>query len=94
MVGSTIGSVLDSSTAGYSLATSASWCCHDSPKHAALLKLPSTTFGYTSFAVENRRKHGEHKLETFKLLDFTYICGRICGNRGFIVKRETATKRL
>src|SRR5580704_11675582 len=48
VVGGTIGSVVDFSTAAYSLAISASWWCHDSPKYAAFLKLPSTTFGYTS----------------------------------------------
>ena len=46
------------------------------------------------FAAENRRKRGERKPETFTFLGFTHICGRMRGNGGFIVKRETATKRL
>jgi RNA-directed DNA polymerase len=46
------------------------------------------------FAAENRRKRGERKPETFTFLGFTHICGQIRGNKGFIVKRETATKRL
>ena len=46
------------------------------------------------FAAENRRKRGEGKPETFTFLGFTHICGRKQLERGFIVKRETATKRL
>ena len=46
------------------------------------------------FAAENRRKRGERKPETFTFLGFTHICGQIRGSKGFIVKRETATKRL
>jgi RNA-directed DNA polymerase len=46
------------------------------------------------FAAENRRKRGERKPETFTFLGFTHICGQTRGNKGFIVKRETATKRL
>jgi RNA-directed DNA polymerase len=46
------------------------------------------------FAAENRRKRGERKPETFTFLGFTHICGQIRGNKGFIVKPETATKRL
>jgi group II intron reverse transcriptase/maturase len=46
------------------------------------------------FAAENRRKRGERKPETFTFLGFIHICGQIRGNKGFIVKRETATKRL
>ncbi len=46
------------------------------------------------FAAANRRKRGERKPETFSFLGFTHICGQIRGNKGFIVKRETATKRL
>jgi hypothetical protein len=46
------------------------------------------------FAAENRRKRGERKPETFAFQGFTHIFGRFRGSRGFIVKRETATKRL
>jgi RNA-directed DNA polymerase len=46
------------------------------------------------FAAENRRKRGERKPETFTFLGFTHICGRKHRSGGFIVKRETATKRL
>ncbi len=46
------------------------------------------------FITENQRKRGERKPETFTFLGFTHICGQIRGNKGFIVKRETATKRL
>jgi hypothetical protein len=46
------------------------------------------------FAAENRRKRGERKPETFTFLGFTHLCGRTLKNAGFIVKRQTATKRL
>jgi RNA-directed DNA polymerase len=46
------------------------------------------------FAAENRRKRGERKPETFTFLGFTHICGRKYRSGGFIVKRETAAKRL
>jgi group II intron reverse transcriptase/maturase len=46
------------------------------------------------FAAENRRKRGERKPETFTFLGFTHLCGRTLKNPGFIVKRQTATKRL
>jgi hypothetical protein len=46
------------------------------------------------FAAENRRKRGERKPETFTFLGFTHFCGRTRKGDGFIVKRETATKRL
>jgi group II intron reverse transcriptase/maturase len=46
------------------------------------------------FAAENRRKRGEGKPETFTFLGFTHLCGRKHWSGGFIVKRETATKRL
>ena len=46
------------------------------------------------FAAENRRERGEGKPETFAFLGFTHICGRKHRSGGFIVKRETATKRL
>ena len=46
------------------------------------------------FAAENRRKRGDRKPETFTFLGFTHICGRKHLSGGFIVKRETATKRL
>jgi len=46
------------------------------------------------FAAENRRKRGERKPETSTFLGFTHICGRKFKGSGFLVKRETATKRL
>jgi len=46
------------------------------------------------FAAANRQKRGERKPETFTFLGFTHICGRKHWSGGFIVKRETATKRL
>src|SRR6516164_6881397 len=46
------------------------------------------------FAAANRQKRGERKPETFTFLGFTHYCGRTRRNGGFIVKRETATKRL
>jgi RNA-directed DNA polymerase len=46
------------------------------------------------FAAENRRKRGDRKPETFVFLGFTHISGRMFKRPGFIVKRETATKRL
>src|SRR5262249_57195520 len=46
------------------------------------------------FAAANRRRRGERKPETFTFLGFTHICGRKHWSGGFIVKRETATKRL
>jgi group II intron reverse transcriptase/maturase len=46
------------------------------------------------FAAENRRQRGERKPETFTFLGFTHICGRKHLSAGFLVKRETAAKRL
>jgi RNA-directed DNA polymerase len=46
------------------------------------------------FAAVNRRQRGEGKPETFTFLGFTHICGRKHRSEGFIVKRQTATKRL
>jgi group II intron reverse transcriptase/maturase len=46
------------------------------------------------YAAERRRKRGERKPETFTFLGFTHICGQKFKSGGFIVKRETATKRL
>jgi group II intron reverse transcriptase/maturase len=46
------------------------------------------------FAAENRQKRGAGKPETFTFLGFTHICGRKHGKVGFIVKRQTASKRL
>jgi hypothetical protein len=44
------------------------------------------------FAVENRRKRGERKPETFTFLGFTHICGSKFKGSGSLVKREMATK--
>jgi RNA-directed DNA polymerase len=46
------------------------------------------------FAAANRRKRGEGKPETFTFLGFDHICGRKRWSGGFIVKRQTASKRL
>jgi RNA-directed DNA polymerase len=46
------------------------------------------------FAAANRRKRGEGKPETFTFLGFDHICGRKHWSGGFIVKRQTAGRRL
>ncbi|MBL8827068.1 MAG: group II intron reverse transcriptase/maturase [Planctomycetaceae bacterium] len=46
------------------------------------------------FALRNRRARGDRKPETFDFLGFTHICGRKRVSEGFVVKRQTATKRL
>jgi RNA-directed DNA polymerase len=46
------------------------------------------------FAVENRKKRGEGKPETFHFLGFTHICGRKRSNGRFTVLRQTIRKRL
>ncbi|MCO6435706.1 MAG: group II intron reverse transcriptase/maturase [Phycisphaerae bacterium] len=46
------------------------------------------------FAVENRKRRGQGKPETFDFLGFTHICGRKWANRKFTVKRKTVGKRL
>ena len=46
------------------------------------------------FAVENRKKRGEGKPETFNFLGFTHICGRKRSNGMFTVLRQTIRSRL
>jgi RNA-directed DNA polymerase len=46
------------------------------------------------FAVENRKRRGEGKPETFTFLGFTHYCGKRRKDGAFIVWRETAKKRL
>lgn len=46
------------------------------------------------FAVENRKKRGEGKPETFNFLGFTHICGTKRSNGRFTVLRQTMRKRL
>jgi group II intron reverse transcriptase/maturase len=46
------------------------------------------------FAVENRKKRGEGKPETFNFLGFTHICGKKRSNGRFTVLRQTIRKRL
>jgi RNA-directed DNA polymerase len=46
------------------------------------------------FAVENRKKRGEGKPETFHFLGFTHICGSKRSNGRFTVLRQTMRKRL
>ena len=46
------------------------------------------------FAAEHRKKRGERKPETFAFLGFTHSCGRTRQSSGFIVKRNTVSKRL
>jgi group II intron reverse transcriptase/maturase len=45
------------------------------------------------FAIEDRKKHGEGKPETFDFLGFTHICARKKNGR-FTIYRKTITKRL
>jgi group II intron reverse transcriptase/maturase len=46
------------------------------------------------FAAENRRKREGRKPETFQFLGFDHICGKKHWSGGFIVKRQSSTKRL
>jgi group II intron reverse transcriptase/maturase len=46
------------------------------------------------FAAENRQRRRQGKPETFDFLGFNHICGRKQQSGGFIVKRQTTTKRL
>jgi RNA-directed DNA polymerase len=46
------------------------------------------------FAVEDRKKRGEGKPETFNFLGFTHICGRKRSNGWFTVLRQTMRKRV
>ncbi|MBN2384643.1 group II intron reverse transcriptase/maturase [bacterium] len=46
------------------------------------------------FASANRRQRGERKAETFDFLGFTHICGRRKKDGGFMLRRQTQTKRL
>ena len=46
------------------------------------------------FAALNREKRGKGKPETFTFLGFTHYCGKRRKNGTFIVRRETAKKRL
>ena len=45
------------------------------------------------FAIDDRKKHGEEKPETFDFLGFTHICSRKKNGR-FTIYRKTITKRL
>jgi len=46
------------------------------------------------FAIENRKKRGEGKPETFDFLGFTHICGKKRSNGRYTVVRQTMRKRL
>jgi RNA-directed DNA polymerase len=46
------------------------------------------------FAVENRKRRGEGKPETFNFLGFTHICGKKRSNGRFTVLRQTIRKRM
>ena len=46
------------------------------------------------YAVENRRKRGQGKPETFNFLGFTHICGKKRSNGRYTVIRQTIRKRL
>src|SRR5947209_9793217 len=46
------------------------------------------------FAIENRKKRGTGKPETFDFLGFTHICAKKRSNRMFTVLRQTMRKRL
>jgi hypothetical protein len=46
------------------------------------------------YAEEDRKRRGEVKPETFDFLGFTHICGKSGKGGWFVVKRQTAKKRL
>jgi RNA-directed DNA polymerase len=46
------------------------------------------------FAEGNRQRREEGKPETFDFLGFTHMCGKSRQHRGFVVRRQTAAKRL
>jgi RNA-directed DNA polymerase len=46
------------------------------------------------FAIDNRKRRGEGKPETFNFLGFTHICVKKRSNRRFTVLRQTIRKRL
>src|SRR5712675_2677608 len=46
------------------------------------------------FAVENRKRRGLGKPETFNFLGFTFICGKSRDGKKFLVKRKTRRDRL
>ncbi len=46
------------------------------------------------FAIENRRRRGQGKPETFNFLGFTHICGKKRSNGMFTVRRTTIRQRL
>ena len=46
------------------------------------------------YAAERRKARGEGKPETFDFLGFTHLSGKKQKNKGFILRRKTATKRL
>src|SRR5487761_617808 len=46
------------------------------------------------FAVQDRKRRGEGKPETFNFLGFTHICGESRKNGKFLVLRKTIRKRL
>ena len=49
---------------------------------------------YGPFAMENRKRRGEGKPETFDFLGFTHICIKKRSNGRFTVLRQTIRKRL
>ncbi|HUC54672.1 MAG TPA: hypothetical protein VMR90_11520 [Candidatus Cybelea sp.] len=46
------------------------------------------------FAVQDRKRRGEGKPETFNFLGFTHICGQSWKNGKFFVLRKTIRERL
>src|SRR2546429_4125997 len=46
------------------------------------------------FAIDNRKKRGEGKPETFNFLGFTHVCAKKRSNGMFTVVRQTIRKRL
>jgi hypothetical protein len=46
------------------------------------------------FAAHNRQRRGQGKPETFDYLGFTHICGQKRLSGGFLVKRQSMSKRL
>jgi RNA-directed DNA polymerase len=46
------------------------------------------------FAVSNRLVRGKGKPETFDFLGFTHICGKARNGKSFVVRRNTAAKKM
>ncbi len=62
--------------------------------HLALHPEKARLLEFGRFAIDDQRKRGEGKPETFNFLDFTPICIRKRSNGRFTVLRQTIRKRL